>query len=481
MTGGKASRNCFKGAPPMTFQTERTLIDRLAFAYNGENDTEVRITLKRLIYVLSVAILLLAAGIAVIMVLGQEDDDDSASPPISAALREQLDELDLTAARIRELDARSLVIRVFPTSAQVAEYFQTTLAEEVTPDVLYEAIQFYRAFDFIEEDIDLLQIYTDLLISQVAGYYDPEANTMNVLLFSEEELGDSLPILEQIFYVHEYTHALQDQHYDLTGFYEAVEEMDDALLARQALVEGDATFVMQLFLTEVVAANPLAALSILTSDVVANAEIPPGTPDILEAELTMPYLEGLTFVTALYEAGGITAIDAAFSNPPESTEQILHPTRYLNDDQPMAVTLASVEPADVLGSGWDQVINGTMGEFYLREYLETQLSGGDAADAAAGWGGDQYALFHNEAADQHAWIMRLAWDSSDERTEFVGLYNEFVRSRYDGRAETARFDTAECWVGAQDAICRQIDGDSVVITYAPDVELSMALMSEQGG
>lgn len=406
--------------------------------------------------------------------LAQEDN-----PPIGPALSAHLDDLDDTTSNLRELKILAPVERVFPSRAEAAEYFRDLLDEELTPELVHEATQFYLAFDFVEHDIDLVAIYAELLISQIAGFYDPETGSMNVLLFSEDELGDSLPLLEQIFYVHEYTHALQDQHFGLTTFLEDVEEQGDLVLARQALAEGDATFVMQNYMAAVIEENPLAALSLLTNQTLLEAEIPEGTPSILEAELLMPYEGGLLFVTALYADGGTAAIDNAFLNPPQSTEQILHPERYLRGENPQTVTVD--ESADALGDGWSLLTGDTLGEFYLREYLETQIGSRDAASAAGGWGGDQYALFYNEGSGQRAWTLRLAWDSAGERAEFASAFEGFIQARYGDDLQTAIFDAAQCWLDAQDAICMAMLGDDVLITQAPDVEQSMALIEQETG
>ena len=52
-------------------------------------------------------------------------------------------------------------------------------------------------------------------------------------------------------------------------------------------------------------------------------------PLILRRQLEFPYDGGLPFVTALYDQGGCDAVNAAIQTPPASTEQVLHPEKYL--------------------------------------------------------------------------------------------------------------------------------------------------------
>ena len=61
--------------------------------------------------------------------------------------------------------------------------------------------------------------------------------------------GQPLSFTDQITYVHEFTHALQDQYFDLnTLLSPQVEDNPDQALAVTSLVEGDATASMTLYM-----------------------------------------------------------------------------------------------------------------------------------------------------------------------------------------------------------------------------------------
>ena len=109
-------------------------------------------------------------------------------------------------------------------------------------------------------------------------------------------------------------------------------------------------------------------------------------------------------------------VDAALRfRPPESTEQILHPDAYLRVEQPRRVSLRG--PVAALGAGWRPALRSTFGEWQTQKLL-ARAGGTGSARAAAGWGGDRYALL--ERGDERALVMRWTWDSRARRGRVRG-------------------------------------------------------------
>jgi hypothetical protein len=396
---------------------------------------------------------------------------------ISDTLAEELAGIETYVTEVRGLELQGPLIRVFPDRETVSEFLLNEITDALTDDIVAESMAFYIAFDFMSPDVDIVDVYLTLLQDQVGGYYNPEDKTMNTILISGGELSDDLPMLEEIIYAHEFVHALQDQHFDLQAIGlsdEGIEELGtDQILALQALVEGDATLVMTLYTEKRLEEDPMAAFSLLGGSLTSGSlTMPAGTPDILTRELLFPYDVGATFVTAVLQEGGWEAVDAAFTNLPQSTEQIFHPEKYISGELPIEVTLTDATQA--LGEGWTMMSEETMGEFYLRAYLDTQLERDLFRAAAGGWGGDRFQTFQNEDGDI-AFIMRIAWDTSEDSAEFADAYTQFADLRFNGvPAEDG------CWSSPSDTICLMaLDNGDSLISRAPDAIHARLLLASQ--
>lgn len=388
--------------------------------------------------------------------------------PINPALVDQMDGLEQITQALRGLTAKESIDHQFPTREATIDYLRDLYSREFPPAEFDRLERFYVALDLLPADIDLQAVYLDLLGSQVAGFYDPDTQTMNVLPMVGDDPGSKLSFTEQVIYIHEFTHALQDQYFDLNRLIGSpeIQATPDRSLATTALVEGDATAIMTLYTQEVAARNPFAVLGMLVEGLQAgNLFLPSGIPSILVDELLFPYDTGMNFVVALYEAGEWDAVNNAFSTPPTTTEQIYHPEKYLAGEGAQAVALDDRSAA--LGDGWTTPWDTTLGEFYLRAHLATQLTDREAARAADGWGGDHFIVYQN--GDQIAWALRLAWDAPAEQTEFSDLYAQYGDLRFGTSA-----DADGCWQDADGVLC--FDSTASLIAAAPTLEQAQMLV-----
>src|SRR6266536_4721369 len=100
------------------------------------------------------------------------------------------------------------------------------------------------AWGVLLAEYDLQRLFLDLLEEQVSAYYDPRGKVMVV--------GDWLPPEQQrAALVHELAHALQDREISLDTFISPDPGRGDQLLARQALIEGEAVALSIDFLLKV--------------------------------------------------------------------------------------------------------------------------------------------------------------------------------------------------------------------------------------
>lgn len=393
---------------------------------------------------------------------------------ISPELVEQIESIEDFVEEVRGLEPLEDIDRRFPARADAVEQVKALYETEIPPELRQRLDRFYVAFDFLPPGSDYIDLYLSALEVQIGGFYNSVTKEMNTLLLNGGEPGDELPLLEQIIYAHEFTHALQDQHFDLTELDLLTADKPDQAQAVLALIEGDASLVMNLYMQALSARNPLGTtMQLLAQGFSTNTLfLPPDLPDIITAELLSSYTDGAAFVGAIMADGGLEAVNAAFEpdNLPQSTEQILHPQKYLDGEGPMTVMLNAPD----LDPAWETIWDTTFGEFYLREYLRTQVPRRQAVTVAAGWGGDHYQIYHNTETDQLAWLMHIEWDSAKDADEFTDAYVDFLASRFpDVLADNS------CWSTDTEALCFTDGPSSHTLAYAPTLDMAQALLASQ--
>jgi len=397
-----------------------------------------------------------------------------AQETISPELQALLDDIEATTSDIRELDRLEATTLDFPTTDELETFLITEFDEEYGEEEFADDLLFYVALGLMKPDIDLEAVLIDFLLSQVAGFYDPETDTMNVILLSGEAPTDTIPILEQITYSHEYVHVLQDQHFDLEALLDRIDatENSDFQLAVISLVEGDATQAMTDFTLELAEEDPLAlAAAVFSAGAdVGTVTIPDTVPAVIEEELLFPYLQGQVFVSAIRNNGGWSAIDTAFrENLPQSTEHIYHPERYLAGDMPIEVSLGTV--GALLDDRWRLAQDTPVGEFYLRQHLGIYLDGAQVTAMTTGWGGDRINIWVDDTTGELVWVLHQVWDTPEDATEFADGYADFLDMRFpDGNSD------GTCWT-AEDTVCLlQVDDMTTRITSSLDPALALDLL-----
>jgi hypothetical protein len=253
-------------------------------------------------------------------------------------------------------------------------------------DELVQAEKELRALGLLKAGVDLRKARDELLGAAVVGFYDPEKAELLVR-------GARITPYVRTTLVHEITHAVQDQNFHIE--HPEYDDRDDEIeLGFSAVAEGDAVRIEEAYRN---------TLSKSEREQAANeeAQVSRGTdltkiPPILAQLLTFPYTEGRKLVSALLRAGGQARVDGAFREPPTTTEQVLHPEKFLAHEKPKPVANPSAEGPSV-GSG-------VVGELVLRLLLATVLGDG-ATSAADGWGGDRYVSW----TDGDATCVRVAY------------------------------------------------------------------------
>ena len=141
-------------------------------------------------------------------------------------------------------------------------------------------------------------------------------------------------------------------------------------------------------------------------------------PSFIMDSMMAVYLKGAGFVFAVHEQGW-PAVEKLYAEyPPQSTEQILHPEKWLAREAPTAFKWPSFEKVAVL-KDWELLDDDVLGEFQWRSVFKEQGLAAEAESAAAGWDGDRYAVFKRKDSKATLLLLRTRWDSEKEAKEFA--------------------------------------------------------------
>ncbi len=338
-------------------------------------------------------------------------DTDDPNASLYADIEAQVTEL-------RGITASKPVERgVFDTPGLCA-YITTSFEKENPDELVRDTEALYKALALMPQDESLRDLYIELLTSQVAGLYDDETKKMYVVS-STGEIGPA----EKITYAHEYTHALQDQRFTLRDVIGEAKDQGDRSLARSTLVEGDATLLMSLWAQQHMTPQELTEAA--TAADPASEAILARMPAILKDALLFPYTSGLQLTLgAFQQGGGYGGVDGLFANPPDTTEQVIHPDKLAAREPAVAVAFPDDFPTS-LGEGWTLALQDTLGEFQLKTLLGDPAKAADATTAAAGWGGDRVAWVTGPDGANAA-VLDTRWDTDADAAEFAAALDSYV-------------------------------------------------------
>ena len=358
------------------------------------------------------------------------DETDASGPTFKkidqALARSVVDRIVLDVERLRGLKFKDPVpVSVVNDDQAMAQHMR--LMEEFGElDEIRFAEIVMKALGMAHPDDDVMALLTDALREQIGGYYDPKLGRFYLL--------DDMPAaLVDILAAHELTHALEDQYYRLDALLEAGDANDDEIFARASVTEGSATLLMTIFSIEQTFDQSLSEADIMAMANIGQ-EAMDRLPKVLLRQMMAPYVVGMSFVqrgnASGWMAGGypVDDVNLAYEKPPLSSEQILHPEKYWDEDQrddPIPVSLGHA--GEALSRGWTRVDDGVLGEINLAVLVGAVTP--DPADpegmtgsawtnsAAAGWGGDRYELWTR--GKKSVVLLSTVWDSERDAEQFL--------------------------------------------------------------
>lgn len=383
-----------------------------------------------------------------------------------AAADDQIAQISALVQQQRALEYDEQPSPTFLDDARIEERLAKEVREEYRPDDADIDQRTLAALGAVPAGTDLVKLQTDLLTSQVAGFYDPDSGE---LVVRGDAAEDGLDPAAQATLAHELEHALADQALELPV--DTTEDVtdSDAALAALSVIEGDATLTQQQFVVVGMTIREQLGLS-TDPDALAAQEQLADVPHYLARSLEFPYLAGLRFVCERYLDGGWEAVDAAYDDLPTSSAEIMDPTRYGTPSTDPR------DPGDLRGD-WDRARTTTLGAADLLWLFEAP-------------GGDPGRALEQPRERALAWTggELVTWTRGDETAVGVALTQaadgplcDAVTTWYEGAfpdasdAPTRRGERLVREGDAQTAVVACVD-DEVRLGIGPDLDTARTLV-----
>jgi hypothetical protein len=412
----------------------------------------------------------------------------AAGPDTGSAPADLVARVETEVSRLRELPFKRRVRFERQSRDEFRTFIRTEIARELPPERNAALSRGYHVMGMLPRPLDLAQALEEEATMQVAAYYDPRSDVFRVLGTGDGDL--------ETVVAHELDHALAHQHFDLIQYQGGEGNRaglsDDERTARNFVVEGEATFLMmakgmsggsgggvalgplqvaglrmgvQMFaaadVAEIAALVRRGAVSeAIDAESRAQLEQLAELPPLLVMSMVEPYAKGALFVSEVWAHGGWPAVGRLYSDPPESSEQVLHPTdKFITRrDPPVHIRFAAGrEPFD----GRKPAVTDVNGELGWRCYFKTWKLP-DPAAAAAGWGGDRYWFWERPLPGEARAtppgalvVVATRWDTPADAARFRAAYL---------RSLPERFPRVKAAVAGDTVRLRRPDGTLLVVS-----------------
>lgn len=405
--------------------------------------------------------------------------------------RELSPALDRVRLRVmqRASGARELSWLSEPRMTELTGWEYGTRAREMTEliggEELRQLSRLAVAGGMMPEGTDLATLAAGFTAATATGVYSPLDKSVLLVEASRGKSSSahagaspsSADTVDESLLAHEFTHALQDQHFDLLKLLTAKPFSFDRTEAAFAVVEGDAMNVQR-------RTERGAAWSRLTPEDAARledarfaayrSEFGALFPPLLTETFIFRYRDGARLVETARRKGGARAVDELFARPPASSEQVLHPEKYFADEAPREINF---DEGRFASSGWNVATSTPLGELGVRGLLLKSLNRKDAERAASGWGGDRAYLFTRGMSDT-LFVWATAWDTGVDAQEFFRAYNVLMRARGAtdaGASNDGQTQQMKTWREAGTITRVRIEGDSVLILRGREADVGSML------
>ena len=313
------------------------------------------------------------------------------------------------------------------TKDELHRYLEQRLRETMKPDEARAEELTLKMLGLAPADFDLRKNTLDLLTEQAAAFYD--YNQKKLFVLEGAGGGDE----ERIALVHELAHALADQHFHLGKYIHEGMRSDDSATARQAVMEGQATWLMAAYIALQGGGKPEvpeAVLEMMKKSIEGSAAeqypVFSQAPLYIRESLVFPYADGLAFQDAVFRKLGKEAFSEVFTRPPAGSGQILHPERYLGHGG----AIVPNPPTLPASREFRKLADGTLGELDFRVLLSQYTTAEQGEALAAHLSGGSYQLVEHKREKFPVLGVASTWDSPESARKFFEQYRCVMQGKW---------------------------------------------------
>lgn len=296
-------------------------------------------------------------------------------------------------------------------------FLQSYFRKEYPEDKAEKEEKLLRFLGLWNTEKKLNSLRKEVLFNQIVAFYDEmDSKSIYYISFKKGPLSD----LNSMVLAHEIRHALQDQHFNISKYFQGLSDFDDRRMAILSVIEGDANLLMLQF----AGLDPSLFIAFSEKIPLANLNLTPGSeniPLILKNSLVFPYFSGLKFVYKVFLRGGWDEVNRILLSPPVSTEQIIHPEKFIE----IREETLEIKSFYLPGPGWKLLSSFVGGELFVSTLLEN-FGIYESKIASEGWGSDVLNFWEKEDRKFLHWSTR--WDSKDDAFEFVNALCKYLEN-----------------------------------------------------
>jgi hypothetical protein len=351
---------------------------------------------------------------------------------------------------------------------QLHRYLEQRLRETMKPDEERAEELTLKMLGLVPADFDLRKNTLDLLTEQAAAFYDYNRKKLFVLEGTGGGPGAAGNTEERVALVHELAHALADQHFHLAKYIREGMRSDDSATARQAVMEGQATWLMAAYISREGGGKPEvpeAVLELMKKSIEGSAAeqypVFSQAPLYIRESLVFPYANGLEFQDAVFRKLGREAFSEVFARPPASSGQILHPDRYIENGGVHGGAVIPNPPPLPDSREFRKLADGTLGELDFRVLLSQYTNAKDGEALAEHLAGGSYGLFEHKRETFPVLEVASGWDSPEAARKYFEQYRRVMQGKWKKLEITSETPAMVEGLGDSGYFRVWMDGDTV--------------------